>query len=196
MKLLIGSHNPGKIEIFTRYLRDQFEIITLKDLKITDDPEETGKTFDDNALLKAKYFHEKAGLITLADDGGFEIDYLNGEPGVKTRRWLGYRMTDQELIDECLKRLKGVPREKRGAQLRAVIAICSDKECKTFTNAIRGIIPEQACPKLEAGLPFRSVLWTARFQKCYAELNETEKDQIEHRKLIMPEIINYLKNIC
>ena len=107
-KLLIATTNPGKLAELSRFLSDiPITLVSLKDVGITDTIEEIGKTFEENAILKAKYYFQKSGLPTLADDGGAEIDALNGEPGVKTRRWIhGDRdSTDNELVAYTLKRL-------------------------------------------------------------------------------------------
>ena len=88
-KLLIATTNPGKLSEINRFLGDlPVELVGLKDAGITDAVEETGSTFEENAILKAKYYCKKSGLPTLADDGGFEIDALDGQPGVKSHRWI------------------------------------------------------------------------------------------------------------
>ena len=101
LKLLIATTNPGKLAEIKRFLFDvPVELVSLNDVGITDHVEETGATFEENAVLKAKFYAEKSGLPTLADDGGFEIDALHGEPGVKSHRWVyGDREnTDEELM--------------------------------------------------------------------------------------------------
>ncbi len=125
-KLLIATTNPGKLGEITRYLSDlPIKLVGLKDLKITDKVEETGATFEENAIIKAKFYCEKSGLPTIGDDGGLEIDVLGGAPGVKSHRWIhGDREdTDEELIAHTIKQLKGIPLENRKAQLRAVLAL-------------------------------------------------------------------------
>src|SRR3989344_3346587 len=122
-KLLIATTNPGKLAELSRFLADiPMNLVNLKDLDITDTVEETGNTFEENAILKARYYCKKSGLPTLADDGGFEIDAPGGEPGVKSHRWIhGDREdTDEELIAYTFEKMKGI--QKRGAQLRAVLA--------------------------------------------------------------------------
>src|SRR3989344_5109954 len=92
--LLIATHNTAKLKELKLGLRDLekqgVKIITLNDLKISKNPEETGKTFRENAILKAKFYADLTNLPTIADDGGIIIPLLNNEPGVKSRRWLGY----------------------------------------------------------------------------------------------------------
>jgi len=95
-------------------------LVGLADVGITEAPEETGISFQENAILKAKFYAEKSKLPTLADDGGLEIDALNGEPGVKSHRWIHQDRedTDEELIQYTLDRMKDIVDTNRGAQLR------------------------------------------------------------------------------
>ena len=136
-KLLIATTNPGKLTEIKRFLVDlPIELVGLKDIGITDVVEETGSTFEENAILKATYYCKKSGLPTLADDGGFEIDALGGEPGVKSHRWIhGDREdTDEELITYTLVKLKGLSRAMRGAQLRLVLALIFPEQPTLITN--------------------------------------------------------------
>ena len=124
--LVIATHNQGKLEeyqlIFKKVLSG-VTLISLSELGITKKAEESGKTLEANAIQKASFYSRFTKLSTLADDGGLEIDYLDGEPGVQSRRWPGYEASDEELIQMTLDKLQGVPPAKRGAQLRAVLAL-------------------------------------------------------------------------
>src|SRR5581483_7836021 len=107
-KLLIGTSNQAKVETYKKLLKDfDLEIVSAKDLKI-DAPEENEKTFEAEAVKKSQYYFQKSGIPTIVDDGGFEIEALNGEPGVRSRRWIGREMTDEEIIQEVFKRMKGI----------------------------------------------------------------------------------------
>ena len=87
-------------------------------------PEETGDTFRDNALLKARLYFERSNLPTLADDGGLEVDALGGAPGVRSHRWLGIENpTDRALAEEVIRRMEGVEKPRRTARIRAAIAL-------------------------------------------------------------------------
>lgn len=190
MKLLIASGNPAKIEEFKKFLKDfPLEIVTLKDLNISNSVEETGKTFEENAILKAKHFAKLSGLLTLADDGGLEIDYLSGAPGVKSRRWLGYEMSDEELINEVMKRMKDAPKEKRTCKLRLVLALASP-EGKVYTSegAVDGLISEMPSSKRINGYPYRSFFYFPQFRKFYIDLNEEEHAKVNQRKAALEKI--------
>src|SRR4051794_19206444 len=99
-KLLIATHNPGKLNEFRMFLEGvPFEIISLSDVGITEDVEEDGTTYEENSQKKALFYAQKSGLPALSDDGGLEIVALNNQPGIHSRRWLGYPATDEELIE-------------------------------------------------------------------------------------------------
>jgi XTP/dITP diphosphohydrolase len=187
-KLLIATTNPGKLAEIKRFLSDlPLELVGLKDVKITDAPEETGISFEENAILKAKFYAKESGLPTLADDGGFEIDALHGEPGVKSHRWVhGEREnTDEELIQYTMDRMKDIPDDQRGAQLRLVLAlVVPDGEVFTSSEKVRGIVPKKPSDVRYAGFPYRSLLFLAKINKFYNhdELTETETETYNHRK--------------
>ena len=178
------------------------KLVDLKDVGIADVVEETGKTFEENAILKATYYAKKSGLPTIADDGGLEIDALNGEPGVKSHRWIhGDREDeDEELIQFTLEKMRGLPRARRGAQLRAVIALAlPNGNVSTATAATRGIIPQKASPVRVAGFPYRSLLYISEIGKFYNhnELTPDETDRYNHRKKALEILKPILKsNVC
>ncbi len=91
-RLLIATTNPAKLAEYKLILRDlgiDLDLVSIADVGISESPEETGATFTENALIKARFYFERARIATLADDGGLEIDALGGEPGVRSHRWLG-----------------------------------------------------------------------------------------------------------
>jgi XTP/dITP diphosphohydrolase len=189
-KLLVATTNPGKFNefrIIIGELAPELQIVSLRDLDIKNKIEETGSTFEENAGLKAKFYCGLTGLPALADDSGLEIDYLNGEPGVLSRRWPGYEATDGELIEITLRKLRGVPKEKRGAQLRAVIALAMPGEEKVhfFEGVLRGFITEKIAAPVIPGFPFRSILFVPERRSVLAELTAEEEAAISHRKIAL-----------
>ena len=187
-KLLIATTNPGKLGEIKGFLSDvPLELVGLADVGITDTPEETGIMFQENAILKAKFYAEKSKLPTLADDGGLEIDALNGEPGVKSHRWIhGNRDdNDEELIKYTLDRMKDIVDGNRGAQLRLVLAlVLPSGELFTSEEKVRGIIPREASKNRWKGFPYRSLLFLPEINKYYNhdELTATETETYNHRK--------------
>jgi XTP/dITP diphosphohydrolase len=187
-KLLIATTNPGKLKEIRLFLADTLiELVSLTEVGITDSPEETGISFEENAILKAKFYAKESGLTTLADDGGFEIDALNGEPGVKSHRWVhGDREnTDEELIQYTMDRMKDLTSDKRGAQLRLVLAlVLTSGEVFTSSEKVRGIVPTKPSDIRHAGFPYRSLLFLPDINKFYNhdELTEAETETYNHRK--------------
>ncbi len=198
-KLLIATTNPGKLTEIRLFLSDtSVEFVSLKDMGITDGIEETGSTFEENAILKAKYYMQKSGLPTLADDGGFEIDALGGEPGVKSHRWIHQNRedTDEELIAYTLEKLKGLPRARRGAQLRLVLAlIFPDGHHYTVEEKTRGIVAEIPSKHRTPGFPYRSLLFLPEINKYYDHdlLTLEETDRFNHRKRALDRLKPILK---
>lgn len=124
MKLLIASHNPAKVKEYKDYLSElSLETVSLSELGIKQVAVEDAETFEENALNKAKFYHKLTQFPTIADDGGLMIDALDGAPGVKSRYWAGYRMTDEEMIQSVIEKMKNFPNDKRTCHLVGVIVL-------------------------------------------------------------------------
>lgn len=194
-KIVVATHNPGKIieykEILSGY---PLEILLFNDLGITSDPVEDGKTFEENAIKKVNYYSQLTDMPVLAEDSGLEIDYLNGEPGIHSRRWPGYRATDQELIDTALDKLRGVPYEKRGAQFRVVMAYKEKPNSKTITSEgiLRGVILEKPAAIIIPGFPFRPLFYLPEINKALGELTMEEEAKIAHRGIAIQKLLPFL----
>lgn len=209
MKLLIATKNPGKTREIKKFLGEsasrRIELISLTDFPNAPDIEETGKTFEENATLKAKAYFKWSGIPSVADDAGLEIDFLKGEPGVKSRRWpsfaeasagkLGREKTDQELIDMALDKLKGVPTEKRTAHLRTVGVYFDGKNILTETAAIDGYIVDEKTAECEKGYPFRSIFRISQFNKLYQDLTHEEHEKINHRKVVYGKLAKRIQRL-
>ncbi len=196
IKLLIATTNPGKLREYKELLKGlALKLVSPKDLRIKKKPKEGGKTFQENAIKKAKFYSKMTGLVALADDSGLEIDYLKGEPGVKSRRWPGKEASDQELIDYTLKKLKGVPWSKRGAQFRVVLALAiPGKKVLTFEGKKRGIILVKPRGKLIPGYPFRSIFYLPKYGKSFNEISFKEEIKIGHRRKPIKKMIKFLRS--
>lgn len=199
--LLVATTNPGKLAELQEFLSDlPIKLVSLQDIGITSHVEETGKTFAENALIKALHYAKESGLPTLADDGGLEIDALDGEPGVHSHRWVHQDREDEdeELIAYTLFRLKDVPKEKRGAQLHLVLAFALP-EGKTYTSegVIQGIIPFEPSTYRRRGFPYRSLLYLPELSKFYNhdELTDEENKTYNHRRSAVEELKTIIKHI-
>ena len=196
-KLLIATTNPAKFREYQALLKNLLlKLISLRDLKIKKTLKEDGKTFKENAIKKAQFYSKLTNLPTLADDGGLEIDYLKGEPGIKSHRWPGKEAADQELIDFTLKKLRGVPWEKRGAQFRVILALAiPGKKVLTFEGKKRGIILTKPRGKIIPGYPYRSIFYLPKYKKSFNQLNFNEEIKIGHRKKPIKKLIPILKKL-
>ena len=131
-RLLVATTNPGKLREIRRILGDlPVELLGLADVAPVIEPEETGDTFEANALLKARYYAAHAGLLTVAEDSGLVIDALGGEPGVRSARYLRPDATYDERFADIFRRLAAVPERPRTARFVAAIA-CVDPRRTRF----------------------------------------------------------------
>ncbi|HCC23776.1 TPA: hypothetical protein DF272_06410 [Candidatus Falkowbacteria bacterium] len=200
-RLLIASNNQAKISDFKKFMADiGYEIVSPAELGLEADIKETGQTFRANAELKARHFFALTGLPTLADDGGIEIDALNGEPGVYSRRWKSraeglpeVEMTDEEIIEYTLFRLRKVPNEKRTARLTMTLCFIKPNQEPVFiAESIEGSIADHVIAEYTPGFPFRALFIVKEFAKPYSSLTEKEHAQINHRKIACDQIKKYL----
>ncbi|RKX60500.1 MAG: non-canonical purine NTP pyrophosphatase [Thermodesulfobacteriota bacterium] len=201
--LLIASSNKGKIREISDILKNfNLEIKTLEDFPEIKSPEETGKSFFENAFLKAKYYAEKTGLLCLADDSGLEVEALNGAPGIYSSRFAGPSATDEENNKKLLKELKDVPLEKRKARFVCVIIVYHPSGKYIKTEGIwEGKIALE--PKGDKGFGYDPLFLVPEynFKKTVAELSLEEKNKLSHRaralkKLlkILPQFLEDLRN--
>lgn len=202
-KLLIATTNPGKLAEIRNFLGDiPVELVSLTDLGITQKANETGATFKENAILKAKFYSKLSDLPTIGDDGGLEIDALDGAPGIKSHRWIhGDRDDDdEELIGYTMQKLQGIPLTKRQAQLRAVLAlVLPSGKVVTAEATTRGVIPLKPANHRTTGFPYRSLLFLPELNKFYDthELTPEENEVYNHRKKALGELKpSILKFLC
>ncbi len=181
--LLIATSNMGKVKEISEALKDfSLEIKTLKDFCGIDPPEETGKTFFENAYLKAKYWAEKTGLMCLADDSGLEVDALNKAPGVYSARFAGQRATDEENNKKLLELLQGIPLEKRTARFVCVIVVYHPSgKYITAEEIWEGLIGFEMKGSYGFGYDPLFLVPEYNYQKTAAELLLEEKNKLSHR---------------
>lgn len=198
-KLLFATHNKGKLHDCKEILGElHFTVRSLEDLNITQKAEETSATFAENSLLKAKFYANLSGILTLADDGGLEIPILNNLPGVHTRRWESDEtLTDKQLIDKILEKLKGYQNEKRQAFLKTVITIYnpSNGEHIQTTGQIEGRITESLEMEVVPGYPIRSIFYVPQAGKIFGQFNKTDKLKYNHRRQAINNIKSELINL-
>ncbi len=157
-----------------------FELVTLADLGITTIVDETGESMEENARLKVSALADESKLLSLADDSGLEVDALGGEPGQLSARYAGEGASDRERLNYLLKRLEGVPWEKRTARFRCVIAVATpDGEVGLCSGECLGIIT--FAPRGKHGFGYDPLFYLPERDKTMAELPLEIKNQVSHR---------------
>jgi XTP/dITP diphosphohydrolase len=200
-RLLIATTNSAKLAEYRVLLRPfDLEVISLRDAGIDVEAPEDGATFIENARLKARFYFDRAGIATLADDGGLEVDALGGAPGVHSHRWLGADADDRALAEEIVGRMRGVAPERRTARLRAVAVMIfaeDGAQCETVVEAaFEGVIADRCYPRIQTGFPYRAVLMIPQ-RGCYlAELGEEEAAILSQRRSMVDQLANDLKRIA
>lgn len=180
-KIIFATQNQGKVKEIKKILEGMpVEVLTMDEAGIDIEIEENGKTFEENAIIKAEALKKYTDAIILADDSGLEIDYLNKEPGVYSARYLG-KDTPYEVKNQIiLERLNEVPREKRTARFVCAIA-AAGKDIDTITTlgVIEGYIGDEA--RGINGFGYDPIFYIENSNKSTAELTPEEKNQISHR---------------
>lgn len=179
-KLLIATHNAGKLAELRDLLRDvPHSLVSLSDVDIELDVEETGDTLEENAALKATTYARLARLPVLADDSGIEVDALGGAPGVYSARYAGLGATDADRIAKLLDNLAVHP-QPWTARFRCVIAIASpDGAIDLHSGACEGVIISS--PRGDNGFGYDPVFFMPERNRTMAELSDAEKNTISHR---------------
>ena len=193
--LVIGSNNKAKVDEWKKLLKG-FPVITLAELGDFPEPQEHGKTFEENAVLKARHYAKLAGEYVFSEDGGYEVDALGGAPGVRSRRSLpgGKDGSDEELINYVLEKLRGIPLKKRGVKLSFAAALSDPKGRIIYqdTGSFQGIVAGKPGPVLIEGYPFRSIHFIPELGKTYAELTEKEHKKFNHKKPVAQRLAKFL----
>lgn len=180
-KIIFATSNQGKMDEIKMIMKDfSIPIISMKEAGIQADIVEDGKTFEENAIIKAKAIMEMTGEVVLADDSGLEVDYINKEPGIYSARYLGeetpYSVKNQNIID----RLKDAKDEERSARfVCAIAAAFPDGEIITTRATIEGVIGYEE--KGEHGFGYDPILYVPEFGMTTGEMLPEAKNEISHR---------------
>jgi XTP/dITP diphosphohydrolase len=204
-RVLFATKNPGKLIEFKKAfdrLHSGYEVISFNELSYDiPDCEETGITFEENALLKVQNTRRHLteadkNMIIIGDDSGMEIDSLNGKPGVFTRRWSGIEMSDEDIIDYCLNKMEGI-NNRSASYVSCFMVSTADGKSKTIVGENRGVILKQSKQSsMLKGMPFRSLFFVPELNLMFHEVRDlpTTKRRgyrIGHEEAII-EIVSYL----
>jgi XTP/dITP diphosphohydrolase len=181
MKIVLATNNKHKIEEIKNILSDpKLEILSLNDFKNFPKIEETGKTLEDNAILKARAIYKFSKLISLADDSGLEVDALDGAPGVLSSRFAGEHCSYKDNNIKLLSLMENIPWEKRGATFVCMVAIAKDvDDIRIVRGEVRGIITTEE--KGKGGFGYDPLFYLPELDKTFAQLSFEEKNKRSHR---------------
>lgn len=192
IQLIFATGNQGKVNEFRQMLGEEYEILSMKDLDVDVDIVENGATFEENAIIKAVSVMKATGKMVLADDSGFEVDYLNGEPGIYSARYLGEDTSYEVKNRELLRRCEGVPEEQRDARFVCVIACAyPDGTVDTAIGKIEGKLAHE--PKGENGFGYDPIFFLPERGCTTGELEPEEKNKISHRGIAIRKMVDILK---
>ena len=201
-KLLLATRNKGKIEEFRRTLEDiaagEIELVGLEQFPDLHDVDETGSTFEENALLKAREMSLASGIPAIADDSGLCVDFLNGDPGIFSARWAGSHGDDRANTAKVLESLIGVPDEKRSAHFTCVAALAlPDGRIHVEKAHFDGWILHS--PIGDQGFGYDPIFRPEGYEISSAQMSADAKDAISHRgkslRAIAPHVITLLNTL-
>lgn len=191
LKLVFATNNRHKLEEVSDKIGDHFELLTLNDIGCTEDIEETGSTFEENAGIKSKCIYNKYHLNCFGDDSGLIVDALNGEPGVYSARYAGEHGNHAANIKKVLTKLEGV--ENRKARFIAVISLMWEGKEHVFEGVVEGTIRHETTGV--GGFGYDPIFQPDGYGVTFAEMSMEEKNQISHRARATEKLIAFLKAI-
>lgn len=194
-KVVLATGNPGKVNELADLLRDfGMDIVAQTSLGV-ESAEETGLTFIENAILKARHASQKTGLPAIADDSGISVDALGGAPGIYSARYAGEEATDEQNLHKLLDAMKSVPDGERQAQFNCVLVYLRHAEDPTplvFHGRWYGIITHE--PSGQGGFGYDPIFYVPELNCTSAELTKSEKQAISHRGKALAMLLDALKN--
>jgi len=194
-KVVLATGNPGKVAELSDLLNPlNKKIIAQSEFNI-EDAAETGTTFVENAIIKARHAARITGLAAIADDSGLAVDYLNGAPGLYSSRYAGEQATDHDNLLKLLTELEGVPEAQRGAEFHCVLVylrhaddpaplICHGKWRGRITTEVHG----------EGGFGYDPIFWVEQQQATSAQLSKAEKNALSHRGKALRQLLTQMEN--
>ena len=190
-RLIFATHNPNKVEEVRELLSDSYEILGLDDIGFTEEIIEDKKTITENSIAKAKFVKLKTGYDCFADDTGLEVDALNGQPGVFSKRFAGLRASSDDNINKLLKLLKNT--SNRTARFKTVISLTKDGEIKTFEGICKGIISNKKMG--DHGFGYDPIFIPKNKKISFGQMSLQEKNLIAHRAKAINKLVDYLTNL-
>ncbi len=180
-RLVVATENEHKLGEYRALLAPvPLQVVSLRAAGGPELPEETGQTFEENALIKARHCVLHTGEASLGDDSGLEVAALRGEPGIRSSRWAGPAATDADRLRLLLDRMKGILPEERDARFVCVVAVVlPDGEERTFQGVLNGVLTTE--PRGAGGFGYDPILYVPELGRTVGELSPEEKNEISHR---------------
>jgi len=193
-KLLIGTNNKGKYKEIRDLLPKYIKTYSTSDFKLKS-PREDGQTFEENSIIKSKYFSKKTKLVCLADDSGLEIDILDKSPGIYSARWGGkkgdFKKAINKVYRELSKKDKNWKHKKNKARFICALSICYlDKKIASVLGKVEGYISVN--PKGENGFGYDPIFIPKNRRKTFGEMSSLQKYKIDHRYVAFKKIKKFL----
>lgn len=187
-ELVFATNNKHKTEEIGKLLVNQYKVLNLKDIGCDVDIPETGSSFAENAELKSSYVTDNFKLDCFADDSGLEIDALDNEPGIYSARYSGVR-DDLENLNLVLKKMEG--KTNRKAHFKTIISLNQNNQNYLFEGVIYGHITQT--PIGDEGFGYDPIFMPIGYNRTFAQMSMTEKNEISHRAIAMKKLIAFLK---
>ena len=188
-KLVFATNNPNKLKELQAKL-PSYDIISLKELGVTEDIPETGLTLEENALIKARYLVDKFNIDCFADDTGLEIEALDNSPGIYSARYAGEDKSAAKNMDKVLTELAG--KENRKARFRTAIALIQNGKETLMDGIVEGKITETKIGN--GGFGYDPIFVADGFDITFAQMDMETKNRISHRGLAVDKLVGVLKN--
>ncbi|MCD4768965.1 MAG: RdgB/HAM1 family non-canonical purine NTP pyrophosphatase [Bacteroidales bacterium] len=188
MKFVCATNNSHKISEIEKIIGNNYQLVSLKEIGITEDIPEEENTFEGNALAKARYVFQKTGMNVFADDSGLEVEALNNQPGVHSARYSGNEKNYKENNRLLLKNMEGVT--NREARFRTVIALILDGKEYIFDGIIEGSISYK--PRGSGGFGYDPLFVPENQKLTFAEMSISEKNKISHRSRAITKLTRFL----
>lgn len=193
-KWVLATGNQGKVKEMSELLNSfSIEVLPQSQFNVPDVPE-TGTTFVENAIIKARHASKLTGLPAIADDSGLEVDFLSGQPGIYSARYAGEAATDRENIDKLLSKLVGINPEQRKARFQCVLVYMRHELDPTpiiCQGTWEGSITEQVMG--EQGFGYDPIFWVESEQSTSAQLTKQRKSELSHRGKALTQLVNLLQ---
>ena len=187
-KLVVASNNKNKIREIKTLLGDKFEVLSMSEMNIELEIEETGVTFEENAIIKAKAIYDLCSLPIVADDSGLMVDALDGEPGVYSARYAGDPCNDENNNAKLLKNLDGV--SERNARFVSVVAFYDGTRTVTASGTVEGTILYEGHGT--NGFGYDPLFLATELNKTFGEATDEEKNKISHRARALASLVEKL----